>query len=42
MAYNYCFLTGRSKGYFRTSGLSRIKFKEYNSNGYLPGFRKSS
>lgn len=37
-----CFATGRSRGYMRTFGLSRIKFRELANEGKIPGIRKSS
>jgi len=39
---NRCALTGRSKGYLRTFGLSRIQFREMANEGLIPGVRKSS
>lgn len=39
---NRCNLTGRPRGYMRAFGLSRIKFRELASQGYIPGVRKSS
>lgn len=39
---NRCALTGRSKGYLRDFGLSRIKFRELANEGKVPGVRKSS
>lgn len=39
---NRCELTGRSHGYIRRFGLSRITFREYASRGQIPGVRKSS
>lgn len=39
---NRCELTGRSRGYIRKFGLSRITFREYASNGQIPGVTKSS
>lgn len=39
---NRCKLTGRSRGYLRWFGISRIKFKEMASRGELPGVKKSS
>ncbi|XOD69121.1 MAG: 30S ribosomal protein S14 [Flavobacteriales bacterium AspAUS03] len=40
--HNRCSLTGRPKGYMRLYGISRIKFRELASQGYIPGVRKSS
>lgn len=39
---NICTLSGRARGYIRLYGLSRIKFRDLASNGYIPGVRKSS
>ena len=39
---NRCEVTGRSRGYMRKFGLSRITFREMASRGLLPGIRKSS
>ncbi|MBP9827180.1 30S ribosomal protein S14 [Candidatus Saccharibacteria bacterium] len=39
---NRCEMTGRSRGYIRKFGLSRITFREYASKGQIPGVRKSS
>ena len=39
---NRCAVTGRSRGYMRKFGLSRIQFREDASLGLLPGVRKSS
>ena len=39
---NRCALTGRSHGYLRDFGLSRIKFRELANEGKVPGVRKSS
>lgn len=39
---NRCSLTGRPRGYIRLYGISRIKFRELASYGYLPGVKKSS
>jgi small subunit ribosomal protein S14 len=39
---NRCSITGRSKGYMRKFGLSRIKFRELANEGKIPGVRKSS
>ena len=37
-----CEVTGRSRGYMRKFGLSRITFREMAAQGLLPGIRKSS
>ena len=37
-----CRLTGRSRGYYRKFGLSRIALREMALRGELPGVRKSS
>lgn len=37
-----CSLTGRSKGYMRRFGLSRIQFREMALRGEIPGVRKAS
>ena len=39
---NRCSLTGRSRGYVRFVGLSRIKFREKALSGEFPGIRKAS
>lgn len=39
---NRCRLTGRSRGYLRRFGLSRIAFREMALAGLIPGIRKSS
>lgn len=39
---NRCALTGRGRGYIRKFGLSRIKFRELASGGYIPGITKAS
>jgi small subunit ribosomal protein S14 len=39
---NRCAITGRSNGYLRDFGLSRIKFRELANEGKVPGVRKSS
>ena len=39
---NRCALTGRSRGYLRDFGLSRIAFREMALAGLIPGIRKSS
>ena len=39
---NRCGVTGRSRGYYRKFGLSRIALRELALSGELPGVRKSS
>ncbi len=39
---NRCILTGRSHGFLRKFGLSRIKFREFAVKGDIPGLKKSS
>ena len=39
---NRCEVTGRSRGYIRKFGLSRITFREMAHRGFLPGVTKSS
>ncbi len=39
---NRCEITGRSRGYIRHFGLSRITFREHASKGEIPGVRKAS
>ncbi len=39
---NRCALTGRSRGFIRKFGLSRIAFREYALRGQIPGVTKSS
>lgn len=39
---NRCSVTGRSRGYMRRFGVSRIVFREEALKGNLPGVRKSS
>ena len=39
---NRCPLTGRSRGYLRRFGVSRIVFREMALDGKIPGVRKSS
>lgn len=39
---NRCWLTGRSRGYFRTFGLSRHVFREMAHDCLIPGLKKSS
>jgi small subunit ribosomal protein S14 len=37
-----CQVSGRSKGYYRKFGISRIALRELALRGQLPGMRKSS
>ncbi|MDZ4672390.1 MAG: 30S ribosomal protein S14 [Phototrophicales bacterium] len=39
---NRCQVTGRSRGYMRRFGLSRITFREMALRGEIPGVTKSS
>lgn len=39
---NRCKLTGRSRGYMRQFGVSRITFREMASAGLIPGIKKAS
>lgn len=39
---NRCALTGRSRGYHRKFGVSRIALRELASRGEIPGVTKSS
>jgi small subunit ribosomal protein S14 len=39
---NRCKLTGRTRGYMRQFGVSRITFREMASFGLIPGIRKAS
>ena len=39
---NRCELTGRSRGYYRRFGLSRIMLRELANKGLIPGVTKSS
>jgi small subunit ribosomal protein S14 len=39
---NRCVLTGRSRGYYKKFGISRIMLRELGLAGQLPGVRKSS
>ncbi len=39
---NRCALTGRSRGYMREFGISRIVFRDMAREGKIPGIRKSS
>ncbi|MCH4181863.1 MAG: 30S ribosomal protein S14 [Prevotella sp.] len=40
--HNRCKITGRSRGYIRQFGLSRIQFREMASKGLIPGVKKAS
>ncbi|MDD3405042.1 MAG: 30S ribosomal protein S14 [Sphingobacteriia bacterium] len=40
--HNRCKITGRSKGYMRQFGISRIQFREMASAGLIPGVKKAS
>ena len=39
---NRCQMTGRSRGFVSTFGLSRIAFREMALQGLIPGVRKAS
>lgn len=39
---NRCSVTGRSRGYLKKFGLSRVTFREMALNGEIPGITKSS
>ncbi|MDH3003717.1 MAG: 30S ribosomal protein S14 [Candidatus Shikimatogenerans sp. JK-2022] len=39
---NLCNITGRSRGYMRFFGISRIEFRRLASYGLIPGVKKSS
>lgn len=39
---NRCAVSGRSRGYYRKFGISRIALRELALRGQLPGVRKSS
>ena len=39
---NRCQMTGRSRAYISTFGLSRIAFREMALQGFIPGVRKAS
>lgn len=41
-AFNRCSMTGRSRGYIRYFGISRVALRELAHQGLLPGVRKSS
>ena len=40
--HNRCKITGRSRGYMRQFGISRITFREMASFGLIPGVKKAS
>jgi len=39
---NRCMITGRSRGYYRKFGVSRLVLREMASKGEIPGVKKSS
>jgi ribosomal protein S14 len=39
---NRCWVTGRSRGFYRDFGLSRHALREMGNEGLIPGLRKSS
>lgn len=39
---NRCAVSGRSRGFMRLFGLSRIQFREMARRGEIPGIKKSS
>ena len=39
---NRCKITGRTRGYLRQFGISRITFREMASFGLIPGVKKAS
>jgi small subunit ribosomal protein S14 len=39
---NRCKITGRTRGYMRQFGISRITFREMASYGLIPGVKKAS
>lgn len=39
---NRCAISGRSRGYMRTFGLSRIEFRNLAREGKIPGVKKAS
>ena len=39
---NRCAVSGRSRGYMRDFGLSRIQFRELAREGKIPGVKKAS
>jgi len=40
--HNRCKITGRSRGYMRQFGVSRIQFREMASAGLIPGVKKKN
>ncbi|MDR2520514.1 MAG: 30S ribosomal protein S14 [Bacteroidales bacterium OttesenSCG-928-I14] len=40
--HNRCKITGRSRGYVRQFGVSRIQLREMISKGIVPGVKKAS
>jgi ribosomal protein S14 len=42
LSHNRCKLTGRSRGYMRQFGISRITFREMALFGLIPGIKKAS
>ncbi len=40
--HNRCELTGRSRGYYRKQGLSRIQLRKLANEAQIPGMTKSS
>jgi len=39
---NRCAISGRSRGYMRAFGVSRIQFREMAREGKIPGVKKAS
>jgi small subunit ribosomal protein S14 len=39
---NRCSISGRSRGYMRAFGVSRIQFRELARDGKIPGVKKAS
>jgi small subunit ribosomal protein S14 len=39
---NRCWVTGRSRGFYKDFGLSRHVLREMGNEGLIPGLRKSS
>ena len=39
---NRCQMTGRSRGYMRYFGMSRVIFRDMALNGKIPGIKKAS
>ncbi|GAB4292874.1 MAG: 30S ribosomal protein S14 [Ignavibacteriaceae bacterium] len=39
---NRCMFTGRTRGYYRKFGVSRLVFREMALRGEIPGIKKSS